>query len=231
MATSTKELTVNDERQLEISHGLATYIAGKGTEKFSDFHVSEEPELKDIALEYLGNYSGTLDFMNDLKGRAPNLSLAQIRGVLNVAISAVRERGGRVPPQPINGLALRGYYIMPNNGPTIVIRKWRDDGTSVIGYEDPISKKVEAFGSISPGGAEFSLWGRYSRNEAIKIIADDFLIQADSGERTNMQATYAAVTNKCAHCGENPNVAGAKYCNQCVEKMYGEPIPEEEPGY
>ncbi len=215
---------VTEERLLEISRGLAEYIAPMGRPKFIDQDLKDEPDLRDVALEYLAGYSGTLDFMNDLKIKDVNfLSTGQLRGILNVALAQTRERGGRVPPEQVNGLALRGYYKMPNNGPTIVIRKWQDDGTSVVGYEDPITQRVEAFGSVHPGGAEFLIWGKYRSNEAIKLIADDFFTQADTLTREGWGKEYAKLTGKCWICGTETHVEGGSMCERCAEARYAEP--------
>lgn len=217
---------MNSERQLQISQGLKEYIEGRGADRFADSHISAEPDLRDVALEYLSLWEGNLEFMNDLKKKGDNLSIGQIRGILNVALAQVRERPPRIPSSPVNGIALRGYYLMPNNGPTIVIRRWQEDGTSIIGYEDPISKRVEAFGSIAPGGAEYMIWGRYRSNEQIKLIADDFLTIASGKERGEMAQAYRDLTGKCANCGEQEAATDGRLCNACAEKLYGE-----EPGW
>lgn len=238
LEASATEGNVMSDRAGQISEGLREHLETLGVDKFTDDMVMQEPDSKDIAMEFLAHYKGDFKFIKDMQEKAGKfeLSVPQIRGVLNAAAAQGRPRGDmrRAEPLYINGLALVGRYIMPNNGPTIVIKNWQrgdlDDGTMLVGYIDPISQRTEAFGSVYPGGVQYQIWGRYASNPNIKLICDDFFVVADTSAREEMGKAYAKVTNRCYLCDKELTVEGTAMCSDCSESRYYE-MTNPEPGF
>jgi hypothetical protein len=190
--------------------------------KFTDADIIEEPELTDTALEYLSVYSGSFDFIRDIREKSGGkLSTGQVRGILNTMLAEHQRKEHPLETIPYAGIIASGFYLLPGEA-ELEVKAWREDGTRLLRMLK--SGTWEAFASINPDYT-YRIWGK-ANTEEHRTIAQSFF-EADVLLRLKWAEGWAYLTGKCYSCGNNPEVAQG-LCENCSTGVWATTVIAEE---
>ena len=131
--------------------------------KFIDEDVT--PELREAGLAYLASYAGGFSYLVDLKRRNPdNLSIGQVRGILNCIRAEVLREGQA---------KLAGEVLKVANGRYAVTF---GDKLRFFHVTSPDEGKWVGFTFVKEiigGGQKFNIRNRETRNQILGAIAQD----------------------------------------------------------
>jgi hypothetical protein len=193
--------------------------------KFNDADIATEPELIDLALEYLTVYSGNFEYILDIKEKSGGrLSTGQARGVLNTALSEHNRNNNPISTIPYEGIVATGYYLLPGEA-ELEVRAWREDGTRLLRVLK--QGRWDAFASIDDPPYSYRIWGKTNTPEN-RSLAQSFF-NADSVLRLKWAEGWSEFTGLCYVDGHNKAIEGGMCENCATGKWATDTIREETP--
>jgi hypothetical protein len=194
----------------------------EGEKKFKDEHIQADPELIDLALEYLTVYTGTFEFITDIRERSRgSLSVSQARGVLNTMLAEHRRKEHPLESISFSGIVGNGYYLLPGEA-ELEVKSWRDDGTRLLRILE--QGRWTAFASINPDYS-YRIWGK-ENTDARRAIAQTFF-GADVLLRQKWAEGWSDLTGKCYIDGNNPSSANG-LCEVCASGQWATQVIHQE---
>jgi hypothetical protein len=180
-------------------------------EKFRDAHVTETPELAQVATEYASGYTGRFPFMCEMRQRAVwGLSPRQAAAVLNcLKAEVVREQQATVETShqvaPMS-LPAAGIYTLSNSADDYVTIRIRpeEDKPGIAAMAEYLAGPANttdyiAFAFIATDGSP-RVWSRFKQDARI-ARALRALLAADGEQRHAYGFAYAEASGRCMVCG------------------------------
>ncbi len=182
------------------------------TPKFTDDDLRAEPELMDMALEYLAAYEGDFQFLTDLRAKSRgNLSNPQARGVLNTMLADKRRRDNPLEDLPTTGIVLNGYYLPPGH-PELQVLPWRTGGERMLRIYNSEAGEWEGFATISTTNT-YKLWGKMN-SPYLRDLAQVFFT-IDDTTRQLWGKAWSDLHNSCQLCARQPPTDPLGLCDSC----------------
>jgi len=190
--------------------------------KFEAWDVQADPNLGTAASRLL--YSDLLpqtDFIQSVRAaeaRYGSITAGQAKGILNIAIAAVRKaqkeaEAGKTPEQA-HGL-LPGFYTVvfdqsnPDDYVTLKIKVVENGGLkgkTIVSYLSGSDNENSYTGFAFLNRSNYSVWKKYTGMLARQVEALNLLLGFNTEERFVTREAYALRSSNCSNCGRTLTV-------------------------